>query len=126
MSDVKPQYHVVSFVIPTLREYTFGESLDYLLANLDHLAGHQLELVVVDDSDDDGRTALSTTIDEAEYRRALQRIRAEFLEMPGMHLTTNQVQRLAGVNGLMCTRVLDELVVTGLLSRGASGTYKRS
>jgi len=64
MSDVKPQYHVVSFVIPTLREYAFGESLDYLIAHLGHLAGHQLELVVVDDSDDDGRAALSVTIDE--------------------------------------------------------------
>ena len=69
---------------------------------------------------------LTTSVDEIEYRRALQRIRAEFMEMPGMRLTPTQVQRLAGVNGLVCTRVLDELVVTGLLSRGASGTYKRS
>ena len=69
---------------------------------------------------------LTTSVDEAEYRRALQRIRAEFLEMPGMRLTPNQVQRLAGVSGLVCDRVLDELVVTGLLARGASGTYKRS
>ena len=67
-----------------------------------------------------------TTLDEATYRRALQRIRAEYLEMPGMKLTAQQVQRLAGVDGLVCTGVLEELVTSGLLCRDASGTYRRS
>jgi hypothetical protein len=69
---------------------------------------------------------LTETTDEADYRRALQRIRAEFLEMPGMKLTPAQVERLAGVNGMVCARALNELVVNGLLCRRGTGTYTRS
>ena len=66
-----------------------------------------------------------TPLDDAEYARALQRIRAEYLEMPGMQLTALQVQRLAGVNALTCARVLEELVMTGVLRRAIDGTFCR-
>ena len=66
------------------------------------------------------------TLDETQYRQALRRVRSEFLEMPGMILTAHQVQRLAGVDAYLCACVLEELVLSGLLCRGASGTYKRS
>jgi Fic family protein len=72
----------------------------------------------------DARVAMP--FDDAEYRRALQRIRAEYLEMPGMKLTAPQVQRLAGVNALMCARVLEELVMEGMLRRAIDGTFGRS
>jgi hypothetical protein len=39
-----------------------------------------------------------------------QRLRAEYLEMPGMRLTADQVQRLCGIEGTLCRSVLDELV----------------
>ena len=71
----------------------------------------------------DPHTAL--TFDDTEYARALQRVRAEFLEMPGMRVTAQQVQRLAGVNALLCTRVLEELVMTGVLRRAIDGTFGR-
>ena len=64
-------------------------------------------------------------LDEAAYARALQRIRAEYLEMPGMQLTALQVQRLAGVNALACARVLEEIVMTGVLRRAIDGTSCR-
>jgi hypothetical protein len=69
---------------------------------------------------------IDNLIDGAEYRHAVRRIRAEFLEMPGMRLTPTQVQRLAGVDGLVCARALDELVKSGLLRRAASGAYMRA
>jgi hypothetical protein len=40
----------------------------------------------------------------------LTRIRAEYLEMPGLRLTCEQAQRLCGADRLLCQRVLDMLV----------------
>ena len=40
----------------------------------------------------------------------VERVRAEFTEMPGLHLTQEQVQRLCGIEKTMCTLVLDALV----------------
>src|SRR5262245_21451416 len=40
----------------------------------------------------------------------LKRIRAEYLEMPGLRLTLEQAQRLCGVERTLCKAVLDELV----------------
>ena len=42
--------------------------------------------------------------------RLLERIRAEYLEMPGLCLTSEQVQRLCGVERTICQLVLDSLV----------------
>lgn len=60
------------------------------------------------------------------YEEAFNRVRAEFLEMPGMRLTAAQVERLSGVANSICKRVLDDLVRAGFLSLGADGTYARS
>ena len=40
----------------------------------------------------------------------LQRIRAEYLEMPGLNLTAAQAQRLWGLDGATCDMVLAALV----------------
>ena len=58
-------------------------------------------------------------------QRVLDRIRAEYLEMPGMKLTTAQLQRLCGVEQTMCTRVLDALVKAQFLALNSDGTYVR-
>jgi hypothetical protein len=58
-------------------------------------------------------------------RSLLQRIRAEFLEMPGMRLTPEQVQRLCGVERIPCQWVLDQLVEEQFLCRKADGRYAR-
>ena len=54
-----------------------------------------------------------------------QRLRAEYLEMPGLRLTPAQVQRLCGVERLMCQPVLDALVAAKFLCANADGTYAR-
>ena len=55
----------------------------------------------------------------------LQRIRAEFLEMPGLTLTREQTQRLCGVESAVCQAVLDALVAASFLCVKANGTYAR-
>ena len=55
----------------------------------------------------------------------LQRIRAEYLEMPGLALKAEQVQRLFGVDRALCESVLESLVESGFLSRRSDGAYGR-
>jgi hypothetical protein len=59
------------------------------------------------------------------YRQAFDRIRAEFLEMPGMQLTPEQVERLSGVESAICKAVLDDLVRAEFLCLSANGSYCR-
>jgi len=55
----------------------------------------------------------------------LNRIRAEYLEMPGLCLKLEQAQRLCGVERALCQRVLDTLVDTKFLCVKADGAYAR-
>ena len=48
-------------------------------------------------------------MDLLSYRLAFERIRAEYVEMPGMALTPVQLQRLSGVDVPLCQVVLDDL-----------------
>ena len=57
---------------------------------------------------------------------ALNRLRAEFLEMPGMHLKPAQVERLCGVERGLCQMVLDSLVDARFLRVSADGHYARA
>ena len=45
----------------------------------------------------------------------LQRIRGEFMEMPGLRLTTRQAQRLWALDDATCRRALTSLVDSGFL-----------
>jgi hypothetical protein len=57
----------------------------------------------------------------------LERFRHEFLEMPGLHLQPEQVQRLCGVEWRICQVVLDLLVNEKFLCvklRDAAGTRR--
>ena len=56
----------------------------------------------------------------------LTRLRAEYLEMPGLRLTAEQVQRLCGIERLVCQPLLDELVEAKFLCVKTDGTYARS
>jgi hypothetical protein len=60
------------------------------------------------------------------YQQAFHRIRAEYLEMPGVRLTPEQVQRLSGVDVLVCRIVLDDLVRAKFLRASPDGTYVRA
>jgi hypothetical protein len=55
----------------------------------------------------------------------LERIRAEYLEMPGLRLRAEQVQRLCGVERTMCRILLDALVETNFLWMKSDGSYAR-
>lgn len=58
-------------------------------------------------------------------QNVLERVRAEFVEMPGMRLTTEQVQRLCGIEPALCTTVLAELVAAKFLLIMPDGKYAR-
>ena len=54
-----------------------------------------------------------------------RRIRAEYLEMPGMSLKAEQVQRLCGLEGTVCKAMLDALVEANFLCLRPDGGYSR-
>jgi hypothetical protein len=58
-------------------------------------------------------------------RRTIERLRAEFLEMPGLRLSVVQVRRLCSVDETMCQDVLDALVDVKFLRVNPDGTYAR-
>src|SRR5262245_16474455 len=61
------------------------------------------------------------TVDDAR-----ERVRAEYLEMPGLHLTIDQVQRLCGIERRTCTTVLEGLVEERFLCVKPNGAYARA
>lgn len=66
-------------------------------------------------------TSLSAPFSEDIVRR----ICGEYLEMPGLRLKREQAQRLWGLDGATCARLLDMLVENGFLSREGDGRYAR-
>jgi hypothetical protein len=55
----------------------------------------------------------------------LQRICAEYLEMPGLQLTVEQAQRLWGLDKETCERALEFLLETRFLVRTRRNLYAR-
>lgn len=55
----------------------------------------------------------------------LRRVRAEYLEMPGMRLTRAQAARLWGLNDETCGELLDSLIKEKFLERRHDGMYAR-
>ena len=55
----------------------------------------------------------------------VSRMRAEYLEMPGLRLTIQQVQRLCGIERTHCETVLDSLVEARFLCVKSDGAYAR-
>jgi hypothetical protein len=56
----------------------------------------------------------------------LHRIRGEFLEMPGLHLTRSQAARLWHLDPDTCDAALRTLIDTGFLRQTARGTFRRA
>ncbi len=56
----------------------------------------------------------------------LHLIQSEYLEIPGLHLTRNQVQRLWSLDSGTCDLVLRSLVGMGFLRVTDTGTYVRA
>jgi hypothetical protein len=59
------------------------------------------------------------------HEHLVNRLRAEYLEMPGMRLTIQQVQRLCGLERPLCQAILDVLVDAKFLCVKPDGTYAR-
>ena len=55
----------------------------------------------------------------------LQRILAEFAEMPGLSLTLEQAARFLGLDRARCAVLLTELVARRLLTLTRDGQYRR-
>lgn len=55
----------------------------------------------------------------------LRRICGEYFEMPGLHLTCAQAQRLWGIDAHLCQCLMDTLVELGFLCRTKDGAYWR-
>lgn len=53
------------------------------------------------------------------------RVRAEYLEMPGLGLTVGQAQRLFNLDQSLCDALLAALVDAGFLRRTPDGRYVR-
>jgi hypothetical protein len=51
----------------------------------------------------------------------LRRVRAEFLEMPGLKLTVSQAQRLWGMDRPTCEALIDQLTAARFLARTRDG-----
>jgi len=56
----------------------------------------------------------------------IERIRTEYLEMPGLRLTTRQASRLWGADASVCEAALNALVQIGFLWARYDGAYVRA
>ena len=68
---------------------------------------------------------LSKIAGEMLMNELVGRIRAEFLEMPGLRLTLTQASRLWGLDEGACRRVIDVLVGSSFLRWTPGGTLAR-
>jgi hypothetical protein len=53
----------------------------------------------------------------------VNRIKAEYMELPGLQLTPWQAQRLWGLDQVQCDAILEVLVETSFLRRTRNGAY---
>ena len=64
--------------------------------------------------------------DHASLAEWITVIRSEYLEMPGLHLTGRQAQRLWNLDPVTCEALLTALVETRFLRRTPAGAYARA
>jgi hypothetical protein len=56
---------------------------------------------------------------------AADRVRAEFVEMPGLTLTVRQASRLFGLDDTLCRAVVDRLIGADFLRWSSAGLVAR-
>jgi hypothetical protein len=61
-----------------------------------------------------------------EIEAVLRRVRAEFVEMPGLRLTPAQATRLWGLERDACHTVIDALIASSFLRWTATGALTRA
>ena len=62
---------------------------------------------------------------EHRLERIIRRVRAEYLEMPGLYLSAAQARRLWGLDDETCMSVLEALLADRFLVRTSNGDYRR-
>ena len=67
-----------------------------------------------------------STAGHVDLRKRADVIRSEYLELPGLSLTTPQAQRLWNLDRETCQRVLDVMVREKFLKRTADAQYVRA
>jgi hypothetical protein len=68
----------------------------------------------------------STAMSAQQQEDVLRRVQGEYIEMPGLRLTTAQAQRLWGLDRAACDALLGALVDAKFLSRTRDGAFVRS
>ena len=66
------------------------------------------------------------TMSPRELHAAVERVRGEFREMPGLRLTVPQAARLWGLEISACEEVLDVLIRSAFLKKTPSGAVTRA
>lgn len=61
--------------------------------------------------------------DERSFHDPINRVRGEYVEIPGLSLTSAQARVLLQLKESLCTAVLDRLVQDGFLRRTPRGVY---
>jgi len=61
-----------------------------------------------------------------EFDYIVRRIKAEFLEMPGLRLTLAQAARFWGVERALCESVVEALIACAFLRRTSTGLISRN
>jgi len=64
-------------------------------------------------------------LDKVETVTLSQRVKANYLDLPGLSLTVRQAQRMWGFDQEICERVLEGLAKEGFLLRSDDGQYRR-
>jgi hypothetical protein len=70
--------------------------------------------------------ANAVSVTEALVAEWVNRVRAEYLEMPGLALTRWQMRRFWLLDASLCDAVVDALVASGFLDRRPNNTYARA
>jgi hypothetical protein len=68
---------------------------------------------------------MSETLTVVTSAQLLHRIKAEYIEMPGLRLTVAQAGRLWGLDGSACLDLLERLRIERFLQRRPDGSYSR-
>jgi hypothetical protein len=73
----------------------------------------------------DNRERAILAMSPIELHTIVERVRSEFLEMPGLRLTIPQAARLWGLDQRSCEAVVDALTRAAFLKRTATGAVAR-
>jgi hypothetical protein len=67
----------------------------------------------------------SSGTNRPDIDRLIDRVRSEFMEMPGLRLTAGQARRLWALDATTADAVLHELVGSGFLQATRDGAFSR-